>query len=155
MGMKTSEGARGYVASEPRLTFPEGKKARLWVRFAQTHSQSNEAGEWKTVRKTYHDLVQFGRSAERSFEMLRPGDNIIAIGTRKTYPHVVDGVEEEAEQFVATSIGHDINTSTYTVHRGRSPQQRHTQDRNPPTAAPGRAHQPPPPPPPPPEPVNR
>ncbi|SEE47108.1 single-stranded DNA-binding protein [Jiangella alba] len=156
--MKICQALHCHITHEPRLTFPKPDQARLWVRVGINHHQRNEAGGWDDLPKTFHDLVQFGKGAERSFERLRVGDNIIALGTVRTYTTNVDGTEEKAEQFVASRIGHDLNTTDYTVQRRRSATQQRTPDRNPP-ATPAAAHgdrkHPPPAPPPPAEPINR
>ncbi|WP_146605295.1 single-stranded DNA-binding protein [Jiangella anatolica] len=151
MAIKVSQSINCFVASDPRLTFHDGK-ARLYARIGINHAEPKEGGGWNDLEPTFHDLVMFGKSAERSYEMLRKGDNVIAQGSVQTRPTVDDdGQEEEVEQFVAKRIGHDINLTTYAVQRKRSAGQEPA-SREAPAAGPAtqQLRQPPPAPPPPP-----
>ncbi|SDU77219.1 single-stranded DNA-binding protein [Jiangella alkaliphila] len=155
MAIKTMQSINGFIASDPQLTFPNGR-SRLYVRIGINHAERIEGG-YRDLEPTFHDLVMFGKSAERAHEMLRRGDNFIAQGSVQTYDSVVDGEEQETEQFVAKRIGHDINLTTYTVQRKRATTQQTPGQQAPTTAAPGAATQqrqlpPPAPPPPPPQP---
>ncbi|SDU25877.1 single-stranded DNA-binding protein [Jiangella alkaliphila] len=116
MAIKTMQSINGFIASDPQLTFTNGK-ARFYARIGIRHYEPLEGGRFRDLEPTFHDLVQFGKSAERSIELLRRGDNFIAQGSVRTYTRDNDGVEEEAEQFVAKRIGHDLNLTNYTVQR--------------------------------------
>lgn len=156
MSIKVSQSINCFVASDPRLTFHDGR-ARLYARIGINHAEPKEGGGWIDLEPTFHDLVMFGKSAERSYEMVRKGDNVIAQGSVQTRPTVdADGQEEEVEQFVAKRIGHDVNLTTYTVQRKRSAGQEPAGREAPAagTAAPAnqKLRQPPPAPPPPPPP---
>ncbi|WP_166355045.1 single-stranded DNA-binding protein [Phytoactinopolyspora limicola] len=117
MAIKTTQAINGFIATEPRLSFNDDGQARLYVRIGINHFERQDDGSFRKLQPTYHDLVQFGRGAERSYERFRRGDDVVAQGYVRQYTRNIDGQERTDEQFVAKRLGHDPNTTTYEVHR--------------------------------------
>lgn len=117
MAIKTTESINGFIASEPRLTHPEGGQARFYARIGINHFRREEDGSFTESEPTYHDLIQFGRGAELSAERFRKGDKFLAQGHVRDYTHLVDGEERTDQQFVTNRLAHDPNLTTYNVHR--------------------------------------
>ncbi len=115
--MKKTDGIHGFVAAEPRLTYNDDGKARLYIRIGINHYERLGSGGYKKLPPTYHDLVQFDRAAELSNDRFIKGDDFVAIGYVRTYDVTVDGQTRQAEQFVAYRLMHDPNTTAYEVHR--------------------------------------
>ncbi|AYY12986.1 single-stranded DNA-binding protein [Actinobacteria bacterium YIM 96077] len=117
MAIKTTQAINGFVAAEPRLSFNDDGQARLYVRIGINHFERHDDGTFRKLDPTYHNLVQFGQGAERSYERFRRGDDIVAQGYVRQYTRNVDGEERTDEQFVAKRLVHDPNTTTYEVQR--------------------------------------
>ncbi|GAB3924369.1 hypothetical protein GCM10011575_03340 [Microlunatus endophyticus] len=117
MAIKTEPSIKGFIASDPRLTFNDDGQARFYARIGQNHYHREEDGTFTELEPSFHDLVQFGKGAELSADRFIKGDKFIAQGYVQDYRHVVDGQERTDEQFVAKRLGHDPNLTTYTVDR--------------------------------------
>ncbi len=117
MAIKTSQAINGFISADPRLTYSESGQARFYARVGINHFEPQDDGSFRKLDPTYHDLIQFGKSAERSAEQFVKGDDFIAQGYVREYTRDVNGTERTDEQFVAKRIGHDPNTTTYTVDR--------------------------------------
>lgn len=121
---RTRQSLSGFVVSEPALTTTEKGNARLHVRVGQEHFHREEDGSFSPLEPSFHDLVVFGRTAERAAERLAKGDRFIAEGRIHRFARVdAAGVESEAEEFVAARIGHDAARTNYTVERTRAPRE--------------------------------
>lgn len=118
----TRQSINGFIASEPRLSFSDEGVARLYLRIGINHFDRREDGGYDQLDPTFHDLIQFGKSAERSADMFLKGDQFIAQGRVREYTRQVEGQDRTDEQFVATRLGHDANATRYTVVRGRDHQ---------------------------------
>jgi single-strand DNA-binding protein len=110
----------GRVATEPRLgTTKDGKP---WVRFrvaVDDRSPNAETGEWETSQTIFHDVVAFGRLAERMVGTVHSGDAVIAQGEFRFRSYEGSGgMTHTGTQFVAARLGPDILLSDVTVHRG-------------------------------------
>ncbi len=117
---RTRTSLSGFVVSEPALTATERGDARLYVRVGQEHFHRGEDGSFTPLEPTFHDLVVFGRTAERAAEHLAKGDRFVAEGRIRRFTRVsADGVEADAEEFIAARIGHDVARTNYTVERTR------------------------------------
>ncbi len=115
--IKTSQSINGFIASDPRLTFNDEGRARLYARIGINHFQRNDDGSFTELDPSFHDLIQFGRGAELSAERFRKGDNFLAQGYVRDTTRVVDGQEINDQQFVTNRLAHDPNTTTYQVDR--------------------------------------
>src|SRR5699024_11674261 len=81
------------------------------------HYEPLDGGGFRKLEPTFHDLVQFGKGAERSADRFVKGDDFVAQGYVREYTRTVDGQERAEEQFVAKRLAHDPNVTTYTVDR--------------------------------------
>ncbi|TWE13087.1 single-stranded DNA-binding protein [Rudaeicoccus suwonensis] len=117
MAIKTEPSIKGFIASDPRLTFNDDGQARFYARIGQNHYHREEDGTFTEMEPSFHDLVQFGKGAELSAERFRKGDKFIAQGYVQDYRHMVDEEQRTDEQFVAKRVAHDPNLTTYTVDR--------------------------------------
>ena len=134
MAIKTEPSIKGFIASDPRLTFNDDGQARFYARFGQNHYHREEDGTFTELEPSFHDLVQFGKGAELSAERFQKGDKFVAQGYVQDYQHMVDGQQRTDEQFVAKRLGHDPNLTTYTVdRRPRSEREAPAADRDPAT----------------------
>lgn len=110
----------GRVATEPTLgTTKDGKP---WGRFrlaVDDRSQNAETGEWEKSQTIVHDVVAFGRLAERTVGTVHSGDAVIAHGEFRFRSYEgPGGMMHTGTQFVAARLGPDILLADVTVHRG-------------------------------------
>jgi single-stranded DNA-binding protein len=121
---RTRQSLSGFIVSEPALTTTEKGNARLYVRVGQEHFHREEDNSFTPLEPSFHDLVVFGRTAERAAERLAKGDRFIAEGRVHRFARIdAAGVESEAEEFVAARIGHDVARTNYAVDRSRAASQ--------------------------------
>ncbi len=117
VAIRTSQAINGFISDDPRLSYTQDGQARFYARVGIKHFQRTDDGQFHRLANTYHDLIQFGRAAELSYERFSKGDEFLAQGEVREYTRDVDGVSRTDEQFLARRIGHDPNTTTYTVER--------------------------------------
>ncbi|WP_345750909.1 single-stranded DNA-binding protein [Microbacterium rhizophilus] len=117
MAIRTSQAITGFISDDPRLSYTQDGQARFYARVGIKHFERTGEGQFKRLANTYHDLIQFGRAAELSYERFSKGDEFLAQGEVREYTRPVDGQSRTDEQFLARRIGHDPNTTTYTVDR--------------------------------------
>ncbi|MDR2973890.1 MAG: single-stranded DNA-binding protein [Propionibacteriaceae bacterium] len=118
MSIKTSMSMSGFIASTPRLTRSDDGEARAYIRVGQEHWVRNEDATFTQQEPTFHDLVLFGRTAERAAAVFAKGDKFIAEGYLHSYQSPnADGVVESREEFAARKIGHDAARTLYQVDR--------------------------------------
>lgn len=113
MAIKTSQAINGFISADPRLTFSESGQARFYARVGINHYEPQQDGSFRKLDPTYHDLIQFGKSAEMSADRYVKGDDIVAQG----YTRDVNGEERTDEQFVAKRIAPDPNITDFTIDR--------------------------------------
>lgn len=106
----------GFIASDPELTFTSKGDARFYARIGKPQSRREEDGSYTELEPDFGDLVMYRKSAERAYEKFRKGDNFIAVAEKREY---TNSEGQEREQYVASRIGHDNNTTNYTVDRRR------------------------------------
>jgi single-strand DNA-binding protein len=121
MGNRFDAYLAGRVATEP--TPGTTKDGKPWVRFrlaVDDRSPNPTTGEWETSQTIFHDVVAFGRLADRSVGVLHVGDAVIAHGEFRfrSYEDSM-GTTRTGSQFVASRLGPDILLSDVTVHGGR------------------------------------
>lgn len=117
MSIHTQESVSGFVASEPQLTISTNGNPRLYFRFGQEHFRREEGGSFTQLETSYHHLVMFGRSAERTSAKFAKGDNFLAEGYQRPVSYEREGQTVESEEFVAKRIGHDAARTRYDVDR--------------------------------------
>lgn len=134
---RTRTSLSGFVVTEPSLTTTEKGDARLYIRVGQEHFQRDEDGSFSPLEATFHDLVAFGRTAERAADRLAKGDRFVAEGRIRRFTRIDDaGVEVDAEEFIASKIGHDVARTSYTVERIRRTRPEPPAEPTPPTPRP-------------------
>lgn len=101
MAIKTSQAINGFISADPRLSY----------------SEPQQDGSFRKLDPTYHDLIQFGKSAEMSADRYVKGDDIVAQGYTREYTRNVNGEERTDEQFVAKRIAPDPNITDFTIDR--------------------------------------
>ncbi len=88
------------------------------MRVGQEHWTRNPDGSFTQHEPSFHDLVVFGRTAERVAALFAKGDRFVAEGRVEDYDHIdPDGVVTQRERFTAKKIGHDTARTAYTVDR--------------------------------------
>ena len=117
MAIKTSQAINGFISADPRLTFSESGQARFYARVGINHYEPQQDGSVRKLDPTYHDLIQFGKSAEMSADRYVKGDDIVAQGYTREYTRDVNGEERTDEQFVAKRIAPDPNITDFTIDR--------------------------------------
>ena len=117
MAIKTSQAINGFISADPRLTFSESGQARFYARVGINHYEPQQDGSFRKLDPTYHDLIQFGKSAEMSADRYVKGDDIVAQGYTREYTRDVNGEERTDEQFVAKRIAPDPNITDFTIDR--------------------------------------
>lgn len=127
MGVRVQESLSGFVASDPQLSATGQGETRLYLRVGQEQFRKLEDGSFEKTGVAFTDLVQFGKTAERTAALFRKGDVFIAAGYTRQYERTLDdGTVEHRTEFVARKLGHDAARTTYVVDRSAR--------RNPPTA---------------------
>lgn len=117
MAIHTQQSLSGFIASEPQLSFTSRGDARLYVKVGQEHYQRNDDGTYTQLDTTFHDLVQYRRSAELSHALFQKGDRFVAEGYVRTYQRHSEEQPVEGEEFVAKRLGHDSARTRYSVDR--------------------------------------
>ena len=107
MAIKTSQAINGFISADPRLTFSESGQARFYARVGINHYEPQQDGSFRKLDPTYHDLIQFGKSAEMSADRYVKGDDIVAQGYTREYTRNVNG-EERTGTVVRRLDGEDL-----------------------------------------------
>jgi len=118
MDIETEKSFTGFVASHPHFSYTENGDARLYMKVGKEHSRKEPDGSFTELEPTFHDLVAYRGAAEHGHRMLRRGDKFLASGYVREYQYQ-DANEQnvEGEEFIATSLGHNLARTRYTVDR--------------------------------------
>lgn len=111
----------GRIATQPALsTTRDGKP---WVNFrlaVDDRVRNDTTGEWEKSQTVFHDVVAFGKLAERADGALGVGDAVIAHGEFRFRNHADrDGQQHTGTSFVASRIGPDLLLTDVEVQRDR------------------------------------
>ena len=117
MAIHTQQSLSGFIVTDPELTITSKGEARFYAKIGQEHFQRNDDGSFTQLESTFHNLVQYRKAAERSYERFQKGDNFVGEGYVHEYDHDVDGQTQHGEEFIAKKIGHDTARQNYTVNR--------------------------------------
>ena len=117
MAIHTQQSLSGFIVTDPELTITSKGEARFYAKIGQEHFHRNDDGSFTQLESTFHNVVQYRKAAERSYERFQKGDNFVAEGYVHEYDHDVDGQIQHGEEFVAKKIGHDAARQNYTVNR--------------------------------------
>jgi single-stranded DNA-binding protein len=107
----------GFIATAPQLNFVGSGAARFHARVGVEHYRKEADGSFTKLDSTFHNLVTYGKTAERAYARLQVGDSFVAAGYLNEYEVDRNGQAEAREEFVARRIGHDLTRTTYDVNR--------------------------------------
>jgi len=112
----------GRIATEPALGTTQGGQPWAKFRVAVEDRVRNEAtGEWERAQTIFHDVVVFGKLAERTVGALHTGDPVLAQGEFRFRAYEdASGTTRTGTSFVASRLGPDIMLSDVTVTRGQA-----------------------------------
>lgn len=111
--IRTRQSLSGFIASKPQLSVTNQGDTRFYAKVGHERHRRNEDGTFTRLATTFHDLVQHGPAAERSYAVFRKGDRFVAEGYIR--------IHQSGEEFVAQKLGHDAARTRYTVNRDLSP----------------------------------
>lgn len=117
MTIPTQMSLNGFIASTPQLTFTGNGVARFYARIGVEHFRKETDASYTKLDSTFHDMVLFRATAERSYARFRVGDSFVASGYINEYELEKSGQTEAREEFVARRIGHDTARTRYDVDR--------------------------------------
>jgi single-strand DNA-binding protein len=112
----------GRIAIEPALATTQGGQS--WAKFrvaVEDRARNDVTGEWERAQTIFHDVVAFGKLAERTVGALHTGDPVLAQGEFRfrTYEDAA-GSTRIGTSFVASRLGPDILLADVTVSRGQA-----------------------------------
>jgi single-strand DNA-binding protein len=114
----------GRVATTPVLG--ESQDGRSWAKFrlaVDDRTRNAETGEWETSQTIFHDVVLFGKLAERTVAALRSGDPVLAQGEFRFQSYRdAEGRIRTGTSFVASRLGPDILLTDVAVSRSQEPE---------------------------------
>ena len=137
MSIPTRQCIVGEIASQPEWSKTSGGTVRFFARIKVRARRRQTDGSYGDPVESFHNLVAYGRAAERGRTRLREGDVIVAAGYVRTYSPDQDGAPRAGEEFVMRWFGHDAWRTAYTVTRTGPPPRHLPRSRTP------RAPQPP------------
>jgi single-strand DNA-binding protein len=112
----------GRIATEPALATTQGGQS--WTKFrvaVEDRARNDVTGEWERAQTIFHDVVAFGKLAERMVGALRVGDPVLAQGEfRFRTCEDAAGTTRIGTSFVASRLGPDILLADATVSRGQA-----------------------------------
>lgn len=128
MSIDTQQSISGFIATQPRLTSTENGVPRFHARVGIEHSRQEPDGSFTQLDPSFHDLAIFRKTAEEAAARFQKGDKFVATGRVHEYSYDKDGQTVQAEEFIASRIGHDLARTRYEVDRSprRSAAERHS-----------------------------
>ena len=117
MTIPTQLSLAGFIATAPQLNFMGNGAARFHARIGVEHFRRNDDGSFTKLDSTFHDLVVYGKTAERAYSRFKVGDSFVASGYLAEFEVDHNGKTEAREQFVGRRIGHDTARTKYQVDR--------------------------------------
>lgn len=121
MVIHTKQSVSGFIASDPQRSVTEDGRPRFYARFGQQNFRREKDGSFTELEPTFDNLVIRGKLAEHALARFQKGDSFVAEGSVRTYTTQRDGQEVEAQEFVATTIGHSLARTRYDIDRTRRP----------------------------------
>lgn len=117
MEMRTQQSLVGFIASDPQLSTTRNGQTRFFARIGQEHRRQEDDGTWTDLETTFHDMTLYRRPAAIAYAMFKKGDRFVAEGRVREYEREIDGLQVQAEEFIAYRIGHDATRHRYAVDR--------------------------------------
>lgn len=117
MSIPTRQCIVGEIASQPEWSKTPAGTVRFYARVKIRARRQQADGTWGRSEDSFHNLVAYGRAAERGRSRLREGDFIVAAGYVRTYSYEQDGRTRTGEEFIVRWWGHESWRTEYTVAR--------------------------------------
>ena len=114
MTIPVQQSLAGFIASDADVSFTDAGITRVHFRAGVEHWRREQDGAFTKLDNSFHDLLIFGKSAERAAARFRKGDQFVAHGYVDTRSAARPS---EREVFVARKIGHDLARTAYDVNR--------------------------------------
>lgn len=121
MAIPTQASLAGFIVSDPEVSFTDDGTTRVHFRVGVEHWHREDDGTYTKLDNSFHDLVVYGKTAERAADQLRKGDQFLAHGHVQTYYAEPPAQPPERDAFIARRIGHDLARTTYEVERRPAP----------------------------------
>ena len=122
MGNRFDAYLAGRIATEPTLGTTQDRQP--WAKFrvaVEDRARSDATGEWERAQTIFHDVVVFGKLAERTVGTLHTGDPVIAQGEFRFRAYEdASGTTRTGTSFVASRLGPDIMLANVTVTRSQA-----------------------------------
>lgn len=115
MTIPVQQSLAGFIASDADVSFTDAGITRVHFRVGVEHWRRKQDGTFTKLDNSFHDLLIFGKTAERAAARFRKGDQFIAHGYVDTRP--AEPPARPSEVFVARKIGHDLARTAYDVSR--------------------------------------
>jgi single-strand DNA-binding protein len=119
MGNRFDAYLAGRVATPPTLS--ETQDGKPWAKFrlaVDDRARNAETGEWEKSQTIFHDVVVFGKVAERTVATLRSGDPVLAQGEFRFQSYRDgEGRTRTGTSFVVSRLGPDILLADVAVSR--------------------------------------
>ncbi len=117
MSIPTRQCIVGQIASQPEWSKTSEGTVRFFARIKITARRRRADGTYGDPVESFHNLVAYGRAAERGRTRVREGDVIVAAGYVRSYSYDQDGTPRNGEEFVMRWFGHEAWRTEYTVAR--------------------------------------
>lgn len=111
MSIPTRQCIVGEIALRPQWSKTTSGSTRVFARIKITARRRRPDGRYGDPETSFHNLVAFGRAAERGRTRLREGDVIVAAG------YVRANASGTGEEFVMRWWGHEAWRTPYAVTR--------------------------------------
>ena len=121
MSIPTRQCIVGQIASQPEWSKTNDGTVRFVARIKIRARRPRTDGTYGDPVESFHNLVAYGRAAERGRTRVREGDVIVAAGYVRSYSYDQDGTPRTGEEFVMRSFGHEAWRTEYTVARSAPP----------------------------------
>ena len=116
--IKTQQSTSGFIVGDLRLQHTKEGTPMLTARVGQEQFESDGNDGFVQLDNYYFNIVQYGKSAERSFSQFKPGDRFVAEGYLRDFKYENrEGATIEGKEFVVKKIGHDTGRTRYEVDR--------------------------------------
>lgn len=116
--IRTQQSTSGFIVGDLRLQQTKDGTPMLTARVGQEQFEADGNGGFRQLDNHYFNVVQYGKSAERSFNQFKPGDRFVTEGYVRDFTYENrEGEQIEGKEFVVKKIGHDTARTRYDVDR--------------------------------------
>lgn len=117
MAIPVQQSLAGFIASDADVSFTDTGITQVHYRVGVEHWRREQDGTYTRLDNSFHDLLAFGKTAERAADQFRKGDHFIAHGYVDSRPAKPPARPADHEVYIARKIGHDLARTTYDVQR--------------------------------------